>query len=325
MEDSKQEPQDDHVANELEPLMGVAAYDQQQVAKWLREWTPQQLLQEVHARRFDTTLNAEEIAELTSLLQDWVRRALGAVTLRDALWVDQQRGVRVYDLICRVLTIWHYPIPRTLETLTGAAAAARAGTVLLEPQRVREAQVWVRHAYMSYRAPTEIQSETDQLVRLVEHAETQGLSLACYLLPTPHYPFPATLDTLLPSPPVPYYEPGSRFEQPTGWRRTIAITLAIFGVSSLGIPLLLGHVPAQPAGLPLGLLTLALLVGIEAGWSGYLGGFFIWLVPNLPGFRHGTGFTILPTVPLLVIGTIFLACDRHVRLLWRWIRMRGRE
>jgi hypothetical protein len=141
---------------------------------------------------------------------------------------------------------------------------------------------------------------------------------------TPHYPFPDDLETLLPPLPVPYEEPMVRFEQPTGWRRALAIALVVMGVASLGIPLLLGQVPAQPAGLPLGLLTLGLLVGIRAGWAGYLGSLCIWLVPNLPNFHYSTKLTALwPDILLLVAGMVLLACDRYVRAMWRWIVRRS--
>jgi hypothetical protein len=101
--------------------------------------------------------------------------------------------------------------------------------------------------------------------------------------------------------------------------------LALTGVALLGIPLLTGHLPSQPAGIPLALLTLALLLGIKAGWQGYAGSICIWLVANLPGFHHGTMVDLWLAIPLLVAGVILLALDRRVRVMWRWIRNRGRE
>lgn len=89
------------------------------------------------------------------------------------------------------------------------------------------------------------------------------------------------------------------------------------------LPLLGGQIPEHPAGLPLALITLALLVGIRAGWAGYAGSLCIWLVANLPGFRHGMALQALwPALPLLVVGLLLLSADRRVRAMWRWVRQR---
>lgn len=291
----------------------IVAYDQQRAAEMLREWTPQQLLQEMRAGSFDDTLSNDELTELTMLLQDWIRRALGSVTLRDALWVDTQRGARVYDLLCQTLTVQRCQMPGAIQQAIAGAEGGTSGAFTRQ--------------HMQF-LPSDVQANP-QLAALLEMGEAQNLALVWYTqsTPTPRYPFPANLDTLLPPPPAPYHEPGLRFEQPTGWRRTVAVALAVLGVGWIIVPLLFfGVMPAQPAGLPLGLLTIALLVGIRANWSGYLGSLCIWLVPNLPGFHYGTPFAALPIIlPLLALGWLLLACDRHVRAMWRWIRVRGRE
>ena len=86
------------------------------------------------------------------------------------------------------------------------------------------------------------------------------------------------------------------------------------------VPMLGGAIPQHPAGLPLAMLTLALLVGIRAGWAGLLGSLFLWLVPNLPGFRHGTGPTpLFPIFPLVAAGLALLVLDRRIRAMWVWI------
>jgi hypothetical protein len=147
----------------------------------------------------------------------------------------------------------------------------------------------------------------------------QGLAFACCSATGVRYSLSINLETLLPPPPT-YTEAEVRFEQPVGWRRAIAVALAVLGISALAIPLLLGQLPAQPAGLPVGLLTLALLIGIRSGWAGYAGSFLIWLVPNLPGFHYGTTFpAFIHAIPLLLAGMLLLALDRHVRALWRSI------
>lgn len=300
----------------------LVAYDQQQAADWLCHWTPKHLFQELRAGRFDATLRADEIAELTALVQDWLRRALGSVSLRDALWVDQRRGMRVHTLLCQALTVRQYEVPAGRRGWLSCVGTAGYGVLTAQDIQAVQGNT---SGLGADGIPGAAATDDAELAGLLREAELRGLALAWYTDALPHYPLPGNLDTLLPPPPPPYYELGSRFEQPTGWRRVAAMLLAVLGVSMLGIPLLLGEMPAQPAGLPLGLLTLALLVGIRAGWSGYLGAFFIWLVPNLPGFHHGSGFTFVPTIPLLVFGMLFLLSDRHVRLMWRWIQRRGRE
>jgi hypothetical protein len=166
-------------------------------------------------------------------------------------------------------------------------------------------------------------SQHTELDRLLSYADQQGLSLVWQQGTAPAYALPATLEILLPPTPEPYIDPALRFEPPSGWRRAIAVALVMLGVGVFGVPLLVGDKLAQPAGLPLALLTLGLLIGIRAGWVGYVGSFCIWLVPNLPGFHYDTPLATLPImIPLLLVGLVLLACDRRVRALWRWIRLR---
>ncbi len=287
----------------------LAAYDRQRVVEMLRDWTPHQLLQQLRAGVFERHLSAAEVAELLALLHEWQQRALGMVMLRDALLVDRQRGERVYSLICRAHTMQSLELPAAYD-----ASAIQTETVLAANQ-VRAAIPQPAH-----------NTHSGALHALLDQAEAYGWALTCSARVPFQYPWPDELETLLPPPPAPYVEPAARFEPPTGWRRNIALALVLLGVSILGIPLLLGQMPSQPAALPLGLLTLALLIGIRAGWVGYIGAFFIWLVPNLPEFHYGTSlFSFLHAMPLLLIGIVLFAFDRRVRSLWRWLRWRTRE
>ena len=106
----------------------------------------------------------------------------------------------------------------------------------------------------------------------------------------------------------------------------MAALLAATGVTLLATPMLLGYIPARPAGTPLALLTMALLVGIRASWPGYAGAFCIWLVANLPGFRPGSTLAdFWPALPLILVGLLLLGLDRQVRAMWSWLRERLRE
>jgi hypothetical protein len=253
----------------------------------------------------------DERAELVALLTDWARRALDMVPLRDALLVDAQRGARAYPLLVQMLITSRAALPPALAQALPAADDGAA--VALTPQQVQRALDSSAQAAPAVRA-------------LLEQARANRLTLAWQPSAVPRYPLPANLEQLVPPPPAVYRGPEVRFEQPVGWRRTLAIMLAAGGVCAFGVPLLLGQAPSNPAGLPLGLLTLALMVGISAGRAGYAGAFLIWLVPNLPLFHYGTTpERMLQTVPLLLLGLLLLALDRHVRALWRWIRRSGRS
>jgi hypothetical protein len=290
----------------------LVAYDEQRMLILLRDWTAQQVLEELHAGRLGTEMLPDERAELVALLTDWARRALDMVTLRDALLVDQQRGARVYPLLVQMLITSRATLPPELARALPAADDGAA--VVLTPQQVQQALATLDGGSQALPAAW----------ALLEQAEATRLTLAWQPCAVPYYPLPANLEQLVPPPPPAAYRELERFEQPVGWRRTLAIMLAAGGICAFGVPLLLGQTPTNPAGLPLGLLTLALMVGIRAGRVGYMGAFLIWLVPNLPLFHYGTTpERMLQAVPLLLLGLLLLALDRHVRALWRWIRRRG--
>ncbi|MCS6882630.1 MAG: hypothetical protein RMK84_17710 [Oscillochloridaceae bacterium] len=278
------------------PGFSIAAYDRDLVETIIRDWSAQQLAQELRAGRFGKRLNPRQTAELEELLTAWKQRALGPMPLRDALLVDEARGRRVFALICAALTVQRAGVPPELH------AALPAGSVDLE-------------------GLPEPLAEDPALSALAEAAARSGLRLAVQQAPD-EFPYPDNLEALTPPPPRPA-RAMDEFEQPTGWRRNVAILLAASGVALLLLPLLGGQIPERPAGLPLALITLALLVGIRAGWAGYAGSLCIWLVANLPGFHHGTALHALwPALPLLAAGLVLLSADRRVRAMWRWIRRR---
>ncbi|MGB9632506.1 MAG: hypothetical protein ACPL8I_04205 [Chloroflexaceae bacterium] len=276
--------------------INIVVYDRKLVETIIRDWSTEQLAQELRAGRFGTRLNPRQAAELEALLTAWRQRALGPMPLRDALLVDEERGRRVFALICAALAVRRAAVPPELRT------ALPAGPVDLEL------------------LPEPLAADPD-LSTLAETAARDGLRLAVQQAPD-EFPYPDNLEALTPPPPL-SARAADEFEQPTGWRRNGAILLAASGVLLLLLPLLGGEIPEHPAGLPLALITLALLVGIRAGWAGYAGSLCIWLVANLPGFRHGTALQDLwPALPLLVVGLILLSADRRVRAMWRWIRHR---
>lgn len=269
----------------------LAAYDREAAYAILRDWTPRRLAAELRSGRFGARLAPAEAAELDEQLTAWAQRALAELPLRDALLVDGRRGRRVFALICVELTAERAPLPPAL-------AEAPDGAAL----------------------PAEL-ARDPRLAALAARAAGAGLALAVQAA-RDDYPFPEDLEALLPPPPRPPAEPGA-FEQPVGWRRALAALLASAGMTLLTVPMLGGQIPDHPAGLPLALLTAALLVGIRAGWQGYAGSLCIWLVANLPGFRHGTTPEALwPALPLMAAGLILLSLDRHVRVMWRWISER---
>ncbi|MGQ9926085.1 MAG: hypothetical protein ACUVS4_04355 [Chloroflexaceae bacterium] len=277
-------------------IINIVVYDRPLVETILRDWSTQQLAQELRAGQFGTRLNSRQAAELEALLMAWKQRALGPLPLRDALLVDEERGRRVFALICAALAVRRATVPPELR------AALPESPVDLE---------WLPEPLAA--DPT--------LSALAETAARDGLRLAVQRAPD-EFPYPDNLEALTPPPPRAAHA-ADEFEQPTGWRRNGAILLAASGALLLLLPLLGGQIPEHPAGLPLALITLALLVGIHAGWAGYAGSLCIWLVANLPGFRHGTALQALwPALPLLVAGLLLLSADRRVRAMWRWVRHR---
>jgi hypothetical protein len=264
----------------------VVAYDREGAYRILREWTGRRLAAELRAGRFGARLSAGEAAELEELLTAWAQRALGEMPLRDALLADEARGRRVFALVCAALTVARAPAPPGLAP-GPLPAAGRADL---------------------------------QLGELGARAARDGLALAVQD-DSADYPYPDDLEAL--RPPLPAPPAAEPFQQPTGWRRSLAALLAGAGVLLLAAPMLAGHIPDHPAGLPLAMLTMALMVGIRARSAGYAGAICIWLVANLPGFRHGTGLHALwPALPLLAAGLALLSLDPQVQAMWRWLRRR---
>ncbi len=282
----------------LPPLPFLAVYDRVHACDLLRNWTAQSLRDALHSGHFGATLSPADRAELDGLLTAWVQRALGGVFLRDALCVDEQRGPQVFGLICAGLT-------RARATMQADVAALlrSRGSGDLTPSDLADLAI-----------------HDPALARLADLAAHEGLALALLDQPT-GYPPPVNLDDLLPI--QLSVRPFSRevFTPPTGLRRAAAISLAVGGMALMIIPMLGGSIPQHPAGMPLALITLALVIGIRAMWTGWMGAICIWLVANLPVFRHDTGLiALLPALPLLALGLTLLFFDRRVRALWGWVR-----
>jgi hypothetical protein len=275
----------------------LAAYDRRQVVALLRDGTPQQLRADLHSGRFEGQLARHEAAYLDELLLAWEQRALGPMSLRDAMLVDGERGPQVYNLICSALTKARAPVPAELAPFLTAA-----------PSDLRT-------------LPPALAADP-HLAHLAQLAERDGLVLAWLTRPD-QFPTPAELTALIPEPPKSPRDERTLFEPPSGRRRQIAAGLAGLGVTILALPLLIGRIPDSPARWPLALLTIALMIGIRAGPAGFLGAACIWLVANLPGFRHGLSLQQLWPAPLLLtLGLYLLSIDRRVQLMWRWIRRR---
>lgn len=272
----------------------IVAYDRGRATELLRDSTASLLRSALRSGEFEGRLNAAAMGELDELLMDWEQRALGPMPLRDALLVDSQRGQRVYNLICQALTRERLVVPAPL--------AIHLPTAPVELPML----------------PTALAAEPE-LQALLRRAQTSGLALAWQARPD-SFPLPADLDRLVADPPQPY--PRQGFEQPRGLRRRLSVALAGSGATLLAFPLLLGQIPDHPAGLPLALITLALLIGIRAGLAGFCGSACIWLVANLPEFRHGTTLShvLWPALPLLVAGVLLLSADERIRAMWAWIR-----
>lgn len=279
----------------------LTAYNRDRAYTIVRFWSPQQLLDAVQTEQFGASLSTEDIQSLVTLLCEWTQRALGVVSLRDALWVDPQRGKQVYDMLCTILT------EATCEVQSGSSLTADMSAYRDIPvQHVRD---------MVAQKERQEQEHDTALRAFLEHSEAHALMLV-YHDGEIHFPFPDNLDDV--PPPSAIDTPVSEFVPPTGWRRTVASMLVAVGVITFVLPLLKDNVVEQPAGLPLGLLTLGLLVGIRAGWSGYSGALFLWLVANLPDFRHDAQVRIWPLV-LFLIGMLLLSRDKHVQALWLWV------
>lgn len=349
-----EQPQQQQLAEETAPAaICLIAYQRQRVRELLRDWSPQRLCAALLAEAETAELlpdqqragsvpgllrrlNAEQRQELHTLLQAWMQRALGVLSLRDALLVDPVRGARVYDLLCTALTVEQHPLPACNQFIFHATAHAE-----LTPQQVRRLLV-AQHTPPVHTTETGgystlpgtldaflARAEQDDLGLVVHYVnmEAPAVSQAVSGVSSA-YPLPRDLDTLLPPPPPAFTRTVQRFEQPTGGRRLLAMALALLGAVLLIWPLLMGQIPTQPAGWPLALLTLALMIGIKARWTGYSGALCLWLVPNLPGFHHDTIITTLWIgIPLMAVGIVLLTLDRHVRAMWRavWWWLCGRD
>ncbi len=285
----------------------LVAYNRTRAAELLRTWTAQQVFDDAYAGRFSTTLTDQQVEELVHLTGAWIQRALGPLTLRDALLVDPRRGATVYNLICTMQTVAHVRLSAHATT-----AMRQMGTGEMALHQI-EAVLDILHTPQ----PDAADDAERAIHTLLEQARAEQLALVYCESENIVYPFPTDLASLLTPLPAAFPHQSPQFEYPTGIRRTLAIVLVLIGVGLLGIPLIMGSMPVQPAGVPLALLTLALLVGIKARWPGYIGAVCVWLVPNLPGFHHGTLTTILwPGIALLLGGIILLAYDRQVRAMW---------
>ncbi len=277
----------------IEPALVI--YDREAVLALLRSAGADDLASPVQQARLAAQLQPTELAELNALLAEWHQRALGPMALRDALIVDPQRGRRVYGLLCSAYSSGRSSVAP--EQALHLPAAPCDLTVL----------------------PREI-ADDRCLREFADLAAARRLVLAWQAQRHDFAP-PGDLTDLPIDPPHSRQADHPRFEQPTGARLVIGIILAVFGVVLFLGPLITsGVVPEHPAGLPLALITAALLVGIRAGLRGYLGAGLIWLVANLPGFRHDRDLIGLwPAVPLMISGLLLLRSDPHVRAMWHHV------
>lgn len=272
----------------------IVSYDRARVIDIFRYQSPETIRARLRAGDFDAALDPDGHALLDELLTAWIQRALGQLTLRDAMLIDPYRGRQVYGILCAIHVRQRVAVQPELAV---HLPAAPSDLEALPPPL----------------------AALPELAALADQAAQADLTLAWQ---AQRYDFapPGNLIELLPPPPPPLRDE-LVFEQPTGLRRRIAIGLAVLGVAWLIVPLLFGHIPEHPAGWPLALLTLALMVGIKAGLFGYIGALCVWLVANLPVFRHGTELISLwPAIPLMAIGLLLLWCDRRVRAMWRFVR-----
>ncbi len=279
-------------------------YNRRQTTELVRDWTAHRLFDALRAEQFNATLSSADIDELTVLTHDWVRRALGEMPLRDALLIDPQRGGRVYHLLCVAFALDCCKLPADLAQRLPANSAAET-PVHAFPADIRDA----------------LCAQCPALDSLLAANNNDDIALAAFSEDAPAARLPADLDALLPPSPAPLPNEVD-FEPPAGWRSALAMGLALAGVALVGLPLMFGTIPSQTAGLPLALITLALLIGIRAGVAGYAGAFCFWLTANLPGFRYGSLLSLWPAIPLMLAGGALLRADRRVRALVRWIRQR---
>jgi hypothetical protein len=304
----------------------LVVYSKPRARELLHAWTPQQLCDALKSGQFGATLTTGESEELEKLLHEWMQRALGSVTLRDALWVDPHRGARVYDLVCAALTVERCVLPPAAEQVL-----SELNGVDMSPQQVRDmlANGDVYSQDMVCESQRESQhsqgaSPSSTLHDVVERAESLNLPLTWYHETGPHYPFPHDLDLDLDLDSLPCPHAGScnssetHSDQSVNWRRTLAVLLVCLGCGGLGVRLLVRHAPPPSTRFSPGLLTLGTLVGIRAGWPGYTGGLCLWLasLPHSSGQEKGR--FLVWKAALFVFGVVFLFSDRQVRV---WLHM----
>ncbi len=298
-------------------MLFLLVYDQQHVTTLVRDWTADQLYQALQREQFGTSLPLPDQRVLAALLVDWQRRALGQVMLRDAMLVDQRRGAQVYRLLCYSQIRAAQPIPEI---------AAHLFTPCVPQPDLAHLHTQITALAAAPDCPPPTSAELYRLADVVVLAQQPGMVLHCVTTdadgqPQPiQLPLPDNLLELLPTQaPTLMENPVPRFEPPTGWRRNIAAMLAVAGVIWLLLPLMFGQTPVRPAGVPLGLVTLSLLIGVKAQWRGYVGSVCLWLVPNLPWFHHGEQVDWLRTLPFLLLGMLLISLDQPIRALWRWL------
>src|SRR3712207_1561555 len=88
-------------------MIVLVAYDQRQAEAVLLSWTPQRLLDEALNGTFKL-LGELHAKALEAAALAWVQRAMGDLTLRDALLIDPVRGGIVWAGLCAWLASDRY-------------------------------------------------------------------------------------------------------------------------------------------------------------------------------------------------------------------------
>ncbi|RMG50350.1 MAG: hypothetical protein D6716_08745, partial [Chloroflexi bacterium] len=78
----------------------IVIYDRTHVLDLIRTQSPETIRGRLRAGDFDTVLDPDGRALLDELLTAWIQRALGPLTLRDAMLIDPYRARQVYGLLC---------------------------------------------------------------------------------------------------------------------------------------------------------------------------------------------------------------------------------
>lgn len=212
----------------------LVAYDRERVLSWVRERSPQWLLTALDAPAddpmadpiFATSLHDREREILVDLLREWEQRALGIVTLRDAMWVDPLRGEQVFTYLCQLMTVERLPLSEdisasTVQQMVQQAAHGRGGASSTEGDGVDRGAT---------RAHDQPNTQFNAIKTLVSRAETDGLDIVYYEQTTPHYPLPANLEELTPPDPLPPDESIEQCGYPTVWQYKIMVVLILLGI-----------------------------------------------------------------------------------------------